>query len=180
MSDPATIIANEARLREQFILIGKLTVKVDLSAQLAGMAASLNASAMQAALVGINSAARAELADARTALTALVEGVGPGVTADFGAYSAIDQVLRVERFAGKSACVDFVKAHPACTEAEAVAAWGAGGMVATGLQVLLQDPAALGQVYRTNLLAQGLTPDTTWESQRVWLVATPKTIIMGA
>jgi hypothetical protein len=98
----------------------------------------------------------------------------------FGAYSSIDQVLRTERFAGKSACVDFVKANPACTEAEAVAAWSIAGMAATGLPVLLQDPEALGQVYRANLLAAHLVPDATWESQRSWLNATSKEIIMGA
>lgn len=97
-----------------------------------------------------------------------------------GYYSSIDLVLRTERFAGKSASVDFIKANPACTEQEALDAWAAAGLAATGLPGLIQDHALLGALYRTNLAAQGYTPDATWESQRAWIVATPKAVIMGA
>jgi hypothetical protein len=113
-------------------------------------------------------------------LAALEAGAGPGLTADFGAYSAIDQLLRVERFAGKGASVDYIKANPECTEADAVGAWRAGALAATGLDIVIQDPGALGQVYRRNLRAAGLTQDEAWESQRAWIVATDKTVIMGA
>lgn len=97
-----------------------------------------------------------------------------------GSYSSVDQLLRAERFAGKESSVDFVKASPTCSEAEASAAWTAAGISATGLQVLLVPAETYGAVYRQNLHAMGLIPDTTWESQRTWIVATDKTVIMGS
>lgn len=97
-----------------------------------------------------------------------------------GQYSSIDQALRSERFAGKAASVDFIKANPTCTEAEAVAAWDEAGKAATGLPVLLQNTENLAIMYRANLARAGMIPDTTWESQRAWIVATDKAVIMGA
>ena len=97
-----------------------------------------------------------------------------------GFYSSVDQLLRTERFAGKAASVDFVKANPACTEAEAIAAWDAAGKAATGLPVLLQDTAALAQVYRLNLVAGGFIAAPTWEAQRAWIVATDRTAILNS
>ena len=97
-----------------------------------------------------------------------------------GFYSSVDQLLRQERFAGKAASVDFIKANPTCTEAEAIAAWDAAGKLATGLPVLLQDTGNLAIVYRSNLHSLGLVPDASWESQRAWIVATPKETIMGS
>lgn len=97
-----------------------------------------------------------------------------------GFYSSVDQMLRAERFAGKAASVDFIKANPECTEAEAVAAWDAAGLAATGLPVLLQDTASLAQVYRLNLVAGGYIAEPTWEAQRAWIVATDKSVVLGA
>ena len=97
-----------------------------------------------------------------------------------GQYSSIDQALRSERFAGKAASVDFIKANPTCTEIEAVAAWDVAGKAATGLPVLLQNTENLAIMYRANLARAGMIPDATWESQRAWIVATDKAVIMGA
>jgi hypothetical protein len=97
-----------------------------------------------------------------------------------GYYSSVDQLLRAERFAGKAASVDYIKANPACAEADAIAAWDAAGLAATGLPVLLQDTANLAAVYRVNLVAGGYIAEPTWEAQRAWIVATDKTIILGA
>lgn len=97
-----------------------------------------------------------------------------------GFYSSVDQILRSERFAGKAASVDYIKANPTCAEADAIAAWDAAGKAATGLPVLLQDTANLAIVYRANLHAMGLTPDASWESQRAWIVATDKNVVLGA
>ena len=97
-----------------------------------------------------------------------------------GFYSSVDQLLRAERFAGKAASVDFIKANPACAEADAIAAWDAAGLAATGLPVLLQDTANLAAVYRVNLVAGGYIAEPTWEAQRAWIVATDTATILGA
>ena len=97
-----------------------------------------------------------------------------------GFYSSVDQLLRAERFAGKSASVDFIKANPTCAEADAEAAWTTAALAATGRAALLVPVSSYSQVYRENLLKMGLVPDTTWESQRAWIVATDKAVIMGA
>lgn len=164
----ATALANEARRQELRARVAKLQGNAETQASLATLISSTNGDTNR------------RLQTALVELAALESGAGPGLSADFGAYSSIDQALRVERFAGKSASVDYIKANPACGEAEAVAAWGEAGMAATGLSVLLQDPEALGQVYRSNLASMGLTADTSWESQRAWIVATAKSVIMGA
>jgi hypothetical protein len=97
-----------------------------------------------------------------------------------GVYSSVDQLLRQERFAGKSASVDYIKANPTCAEADAIAAWTTAGIAATGLQALIVPAENYAAIYRANLAKAGLTPDTTWESQRAWIVATDKAVIMGA
>lgn len=97
-----------------------------------------------------------------------------------GFYSSVDQLLRTERFAGKSASVDFIKANPTCAEADAETAWTAAALTATGRTALLVPVGSYSQVYRENLLKMGLVPDATWESQRAWIVATDKAVIMGA
>lgn len=96
-----------------------------------------------------------------------------------GFYSSVDQLLRLERFAGKAASVDYIKAHPTCTEAEAEEAWSLAATAATGMPLLV-PVASYAALYRANLAAMGLTPDATWESQRAWIIATPKDTIMGA
>jgi hypothetical protein len=45
-------------------------------------------------------------------LVALESSLGPGVAANVGEYSTTDQAMRAERFAGKAAAVDYVKANP--------------------------------------------------------------------
>lgn len=126
---------------------------------------------LQAAMSDKTKAAADLLALASGDASALPEVIEP---------SAIDSVLRIERFAGKSACVDFVKANPACSEADAIAAWTTAGEAATGLPFLIQDAGNLAKVYQTNLLKSGATTAATWEAQRGWLIATPKDVIMGA
>lgn len=97
-----------------------------------------------------------------------------------GFYSSVDQLLRTERFAGKSASVDYIKANPTCAEADAIAAWASAGIAATGQPALIVPAENYAVIYRANLLSMGLVPDTTWESQRAWIVATDKAVIMGA
>jgi len=97
-----------------------------------------------------------------------------------GTVSSIDQALQAERFAGKAASVDYIKANPTCTEADAIAAWTTAGLAATGLPALIVPAESYAALYRANLAKMGLTPDATWESQRAWIVATDKATIMGA
>lgn len=98
----------------------------------------------------------------------------------YGAYSSVDQLLRLERFAGKGAAVDFIKAHPECTEAEAEGAWEVAALAATALPALIVPVASYSALYRVNLVKAGLTTAATWEAQRAWIVATDKATIMGA
>ncbi len=97
----------------------------------------------------------------------------------YGEYSATDHILRTERFAGKSASIDFVKANPNCNEKQAIKAWTDAALAATGRKTLFQDPGELGALYREQLMAAGRTSDTTWEAQRAWIIATPKDDVMG-
>ena len=90
---------------------------------------------------------------------------------EVGYYSSVDQLLRKERFAGKRASLEHVHANPEATEKEAIKAWETAALEETGLTVLLQDPAALGALYRANLKASGAVLDTTWEAQRAWILA---------
>ena len=97
----------------------------------------------------------------------------------YGEYSATDQILRVERFAGKSESTDYVQANPNCNENQAIKAWTDAALVATGRKTLLQDPGELGALYREQLVAAGLIAEPTWEAQRAWIAATDKDAVMG-
>jgi hypothetical protein len=114
-------------------------------------------------------------------LAALEVALGPGLAASVGEYSTTDQAMRAERFAGKAAAVDHVKANPGATEAEATDAYRVAALAArpAGRQWILQDPLALRQEYTANLVAYGLIPDSTWESWRAWILATPRDVILG-
>ena len=98
---------------------------------------------------------------------------------EVGYYSSVDQLLRRERFAGKRASLEHVHANPEASEKEAIKAWETAAMAETGLTVLLQDPAALGALYRSNLKASGAVADTTWEAQRAWILARTVDEAMG-
>ena len=122
---------------------------------------------LEAALVSLNRQ-QAENAGVLADLTASLKAA----STLYGQYSATDQMLRLERFAGKAASIAYVKGHPDCRESEAVAAWTDAGLQATGLQALLQEANVLGTLYRTQLLQAGLIQEDTWEAQRAWIIAT--------
>lgn len=164
----ANALANEAR-------------KQEARASVAGLRAEVNAYAVLGQILSsTNGDAQRRLTNALSELAALEAGAGPGLTDEFGGRSSVDQLLRTERFAGKSAAVDFVKANPECLKADAIAAWEEAAKAATGLPLVIQSPAALGALYRQQLLANGLIQADTWEEQRAWIVATDKAVIMGA
>lgn len=98
---------------------------------------------------------------------------------EVGYYSSVDQLLRRERFAGKRASLEHVHANPEASEKESIKAWEAAALAETGLSALLQDAAALGALYRANLLASGAVADTTWEAQRAWILARTVDEAMG-
>lgn len=166
--DQMTVLANEAQRQAAALA-------------LAGVQGQMAALASAAQVIGsLSSDAAKQFATANAALQALQVGNGPGITSDFGPYSSIDQLLRTERFAGKSACIDFVKANPACTLDQAVQAWTTAAMAATGLPAPVVPPANYQGLYAANLHAAGLIPDTTWASQAAWIAATEKSVIMGS
>ena len=111
---------------------------------------------------------------------AVEEELGTVITDGFGPYSSIDTMLRRERFAGKEASVDYIKANPECAEADAELAWEKAGKLATGFASLLVPAASYSMLYRLNLVAAGLIAEATYEAQRAWIVATPKETVMGA
>ena len=137
-------------------------VLTDAKALVEGVLASLSAKQGQSA---------ATLADLQASLQAAQSA--------YGEYSATDQILRTERFAGKAASIDYVKAHPDCNEADAIAAWTTAALAATGRAKLFQDPAEFGALYRSQIKAAGRTPDESWEAQRALIVATDKDAVMG-
>jgi hypothetical protein len=165
----STALANEARRQE-------------LRAKVAAFQGQVQATAMLSqSLANSNSDYTRQLVDARAQLAALEAGAGPGLTDDFGEYSSTDQAMRAERFAGKAASVDFVKANPTCTEDQVIPIYKAAALAARppDRQWLLQDPVALRQEYAANLLKYGLIPDATWESWRAWIIATDRDVILG-
>lgn len=121
----------------------------------------------------------AEVAD-QQAQAALLDELPPSALDGYGEYSLIDQFLRAERFAGKSASVDFIKANPTCEESEAVAAWEDAAQAVTHLPMVVVPVASYAFLFRANLVKAGLIPTPTWEAQREWIIATDKALIMGA
>jgi hypothetical protein len=162
-----TALANEARRQELGKKVARLRGEVDAIASFASLAARTNTDAVR------------RLQSATDELSALEAGAGPGLTDEFGDRSSVDLLLRTERFAGKSAAVDYVKANPECTEAEAIAAWKDAAKAATGLPGVIQSPAALGALYRQNLMQAGMIRESTWEAQRAWILATPAETVLG-
>jgi hypothetical protein len=144
-------------------------------ATLRGRAAALaEAKAAQDQAAATIAGLQASNAQQITAVVANLQG-----SDEVGYYSSVDQLLRRERFAGKRASLDHVHANPEASEKEAIKAWETAALAETGLSVLLQDPAALGALYRANLLAAGAVSDTTWEAQRAWILARTVDEAMG-
>lgn len=164
----ATALANEARRQEARAKVASLQGASTAVAALAAAANAQSLSAMQDLV-----AARAELA--------ALDSTGPGLTDAFGEYSTLEQAMRLERFAGKGAVVDLVKAKPDTSEADATAAYTAAALAArpADRQWLLIDPAALRQEYSANLVAAGYIPVPTWEAWRAFIIATDKAVILG-
>lgn len=160
-------LANEARRQEARAKTSRLEGEVSALAIQAAALSSANGDAMR------------RLERARTELAGLEAGAGPGITGEFGQYSAIDQILRAERFAGKSASIDAIKANPTISLDSAEAAWTVAALEATGLEQLGVEPGFYGALYRQQLLSAGRIQEATWEAQRAWIVATDKDEIMG-
>ena len=144
-------------------------------ATLRGRAAALaEAKAAQDQAAATIAGLQASTAQQITAVVANLQG-----SDEVGYYSSVDQLLRRERFAGKRASLEYVHANPEATEKESIKAWETAALAETGLSALLQDPAALGALYRANLLASGAVLDTTWEAQRAWILARTVDEAMG-
>ncbi len=165
----STALANEARRQELRLKVAALSGQQAANASLAS-SLSVQASDLEQ-----------RLASAKAQLATLEQGAGPGITDDFGEYSTLEQAMRVERFAGKAACIDYVKANPTCAEADALAAYKTAALAArpADRQWLLIDPSSLRQEYSASLVKLGLIPDTTWASWAAWIVATDKATILG-
>ena len=162
-----TALANEARRQQAAQRLEGLRGRQTLLGELAQVVATLARDTAQ------------EVSDAAQQVSALAAGAGPGLTDEFGEYSSVDQLLRRERFAGKRASLEHVHANPEASEKESIKAWETAALAETGLTVLLQDPAALGALYRSNLKASGAVLDTTWEAQRAWILARTVDEAMG-
>ena len=144
-------------------------------ATLRGRAAALaEAKAAQDQAAAVIAGLQASTAQQITAVVASLQG-----SDEVGYYSSVDQLLRRERFAGKRASLEHVHANPEATEKEAIKAWETAALAETGLSVLLQDPAALGALYRANLKAAGAIVDATWEAQRAWILGRTVDEAMG-
>ena len=163
-----TVLANEVRRQTAQTKVASLQASLAAQASLAQILSSQNGDTSR------------QLQSAQAELAAITTGAGPGLTSDFGAFSSVDQLLRSERFAGKGASVEFIKANPTCAEADAITAWTTAALAATGLAALVVPVENYATLYRTRLKSAGMVPDITWESQRAWIVATDKATIMGA
>ena len=133
-----------------------------------------------AALATMLTTAQSAFNAARIDLDSVQGDTGSVVTDGFGPYSIVDTLLRQERFAGKSAAVDFIKANPTCTEEEAEETWAVAAKLATGRDTLMVPVHRYSVLYQENLFAAGYTTEASYETQRAWIIATPKETIMGA
>lgn len=169
MADPIlNAVANEARLK---------------TAQIAETSARSYLKGLEdatLALAPLINAAQARSQAATTSRQAVQDDTGTVISDGFGPYSSIDTILRKERFAGKGASIDYIKANPSCSEADAETAWRTAAMQATGLPFLIVPVSSYSTLYRMNLLALGMIPEATYEAQRAWIFATPREVIMGA
>ncbi|RYE76623.1 MAG: hypothetical protein EOO80_12620 [Oxalobacteraceae bacterium] len=167
-TDVQTALANEARR-------GELRQKI---ARLQG-AMGATASAVQR-LSSVNSDNAMILADSQAELAALEAGSGPGITEDYGPKSTVTRMIERERWAAKSAVIDFVKANPACSEEDAAEQWRMAALAShPDFLAVMQDALVMSQLYRANLLAAKLITEDTWEAHRQWILNNPKALIEG-
>jgi hypothetical protein len=168
-NDQLSALANERRYQELKRKEGRLLGQIDAAGQVSSAADNVSRSAAES------------LRGLRDEITALEQGAGPGLAEDFGPYSTVEQAMRTERFTGKGACIDFVKANPECTEADAVQAYTTAALAArpSERQYLLQSVEGLLHEYRLNALGLGLILEDTWEEFRAYIVATSKDTLMG-
>ena len=166
ITDVQTALANEARRQE-------------LKQQIAGLQGSMNATASAVQkLNSVNSDNAIALAHAQAELSALDQGAGPGITADFGPKSTVTQLIEVERFAAKDAVIDYVKANPTCSENDADNAWRAAAMAShPEFPMVIPDGLVMSQLYRANLLKAGLIGEDSWAAHRQWMLNNPKDVI---
>lgn len=167
--DIQTALANEARRQE-------------LKTKAATLRGSMMATAQAVSrLSTLNSDAERQLTAVVGELTALEAGAGPGITADFGTKSSVTQFLETERLAAKEASIDFVKANPACTEAETADVWDEAAIAAhPEVPYAAQGGLAMGRLYQINLFVAGLTAEASWDAQRAWILQTPRELILQA
>lgn len=166
--DVTTALANEARRQELKLKVGGLKASKD----------SINALVLdlQAKLVNLDM----QVAPVQQELTALEQGAGPGITADFGQKSIVTQLLEAERDAAKSAVIDLIKSDTTTTEAQAAAAWNiAAAATHSYLPMAVQDGLAMGRLYQLNLYTKHLISTPTWEDQKAWIITTDKSVIMS-
>jgi len=162
-SDVQTALANEARRSE-------LRQKI---AQLKGSMGA-TASAVQR-LTSMNNDDALVLADAQSELASLEAGGGPGVTDSFGPKSVVTQLIEVERLAAKSACIDYIKANPECSEQDAADAWNTAALAShPNFQMVIQDGLVMSTLYRNNMVSNKVIQDNTWETQRQYIIMTDK------
>lgn len=132
-------------------------------------------------LISQGSEASSELIATRAKINEFEAGFGEGLADDFGAYSDLEQAMRAERFAGKQATLEYVKANTTCTEEDATIAYTTAALTArpADKQYLIQTPHSLFLEYAYTAMKAGLIPDTTWESFRNFVVVTPADVLMG-
>lgn len=177
MTTTEQILAREALIRDLRAKCMRLEGEVNATASIVPLL-DLNPSAAKAAVAALNQEGRNALAQARMDL-ARTEAQGSSALDAYGKASDITQILLNERQAGKRGAWEAVQANPECLEAEAIAAWEEAAKAATGLPGVIQSAAALGALYRQQMLANGLIQADTWEEQRAWILATAKDVVLG-
>lgn len=169
VTDIQTALANEARRTELKTKLANLQGTQDATASIIARLSTLNSDSQQ------------QYNSANAELVALNAGAGPGITADFGPKSNVTQFLETEREAAKTASITFIQGNPACTEAEAAAAWDTAATAtnAATINMPVQSGLAMGRLYQLNLYSTGLILAPTWENFRAWVIATPAAIILA-
>jgi len=140
--------------------------------------------ALQGATQPVADALKAIIALQTTAFQSLQSAqtsMGSANSLTVGILSIIDTRSQTERAAGKAAAINFVKANPTCTEAQAIAAWttGATSTFPPGCTMPVNNPAGLLEAYMNNAHAIGATPDTTWASFVTLLINTPLATLLA-
>ena len=156
-------LANETRIKALQLKIARHESAAAVTASLAKIISTQNNDYTQRIL------------SAQQELNGLLLGSGPGITAEYGSRSVVDNAASEERSAGQAAVIGALKENPELTLEDILPIWTTAALSTrpADRQWLLNSPQGLLNEYMSNLLEAGQIPEATFEAFRQWIVDTP-------